>query len=119
MRNKVKDILDTKGIDVCFLFGSYGTSSFNESSDIDIAILGDIDFIDTLPLIEKLESELNREVDLVKADEVYPIIQLAIAHRGDVVFCKDHRKLEEFLAKAQKWYEEEYRFWKKWYEEEY
>ncbi|AAO37441.1 hypothetical protein K144313037_p10030 (plasmid) [Clostridium tetani] len=119
MKDKIKNILNVHGIDVCFLFGSYGTSRFNEDSDIDIAILGDIDFLDTLPLLEKLEDELKREVDLIKADEVYPIIQLAIAHRCDIVFCKDNKKLQSFLLKSKKWYEEEYRFWKKCYAAEY
>ncbi|EDS76527.1 putative nucleotidyltransferase domain [Clostridium botulinum C str. Eklund] len=119
MRDKIKNVLNVNGIDVCFIFGSYGTSKFTGDSDIDIAILGDIDFLDTLPLIEKLESELNREVDLVKADEVYPIIKLAIAHRCEVVFCKDEKKLQSFLLEAERWYEEEYRFWKKCYDTEY
>lgn len=119
MRDKIKNILNVDGIDVCFLFGSYGTSKFNKDSDIDIAILGDIEFLDTLPLLEKLEDELKREVDLIKANEVYPIIQLAIAHRCDIVFCKDDKILQSFLLKSKRWYEEEYRFWKKCYESEY
>ena len=107
----IYDILNRADIDACYLFGSFLTSRFTKESDIDIAIIGEIDLEDRLYLEGKLEKVLNRSIDLVKLLELPKHIQLQIVSRNKKVIFKDNENTYEYLKELDKWYKEEYPFW--------
>lgn len=45
IKSIINDTLNIKQIQACFIFGSYGTGNFTENSDIDIAVISDLDTI--------------------------------------------------------------------------
>ena len=111
---KLKEILlDNEKIYGCYIFGSYGTEDFTEESDIDIAIITDIDLRNLYRLQDRLEEELDINIDLLNIRELPKYIQLQITSRGDIVFCSSDEKFDEYLDEMHRWYEEEYPFWAK------
>lgn len=119
VRNTIKSVLDVDNIYVCLLFGSFGTEDFNELSDIDIAVITDLNFCQLGDLADELEEKLGRSVDLVNVNRLEGIFKLQIAYRSDIVFCKDEDKLDKFLADTNDWYKTDYRIWKAWQESEW
>ncbi|AQU06474.1 ArsR family transcriptional regulator [Dehalococcoides mccartyi] len=55
-------------IKVAFIFGSIASGNEDKTSDIDIVVIGDISFGDTVTLLSDAEKQLNREINSV----VYP-----------------------------------------------
>jgi predicted nucleotidyltransferase len=51
------------GIETAFIYGSYAKSQDNAGSDVDLFIIGDINEDALLPGINKLEKELQREIN--------------------------------------------------------
>lgn len=115
----IKSVLDVEGIYVCFLFGSFGTKYFNEYSDLDIAVITDLNFSQLWLLKEKISKKLSIDVDLVNVDKLDGIFKLQIAYRSDIVFCKDEFKLDKFLSDVDYWYKTDYRIWKSWQESDW
>lgn len=115
----IKSVLDIDKIYVCYLFGSFGTEDFNEFSDIDIAVITDLNFCQLGLLEGELSVKLGRDVDLVDANKLSGIFKLQIAYRSDIVFCKDEEKLDKFLEDTDYWYKTDYRLWKAWQESEW
>jgi len=58
-----KALLDIKGIDAAFIYGSYAKSASNAKSDIDLFILGNPDEDILIEKINGLEKSLNREIN--------------------------------------------------------
>ena len=58
-----KILLNVKGIDAAFIYGSYANSSENAKSDIDLFILGDPDEDLLIGQINELEKDLKREIN--------------------------------------------------------
>lgn len=115
----IRQTLDVDDIYVCYLFGSFGTEDFNEFSDIDIAVITDLNFCQLGNLSNDLSEKLGRDVDLVDANKLSGIFKLQIAYRSDIVFCKDEDKLDKFLDDTDYWYKTDYRLWKAWQESEW
>lgn len=82
----IKSVLDIDSIYVCYLFGSFGTEDFNEFSDIDIAVITDLNFCQLGVLEEELKERLDMDVDLVDANKLDGIFKLQIAYRSDILF---------------------------------
>ncbi|MGL4950161.1 MAG: type VII toxin-antitoxin system MntA family adenylyltransferase antitoxin [Anaeroplasmataceae bacterium] len=119
VRRIVIKTLSKHKIDICYLFGSFVSETFLADSDIDIAVLGDVSELELLPINVELETLLGIEVDLVKADKVYPIIQTSIASSGELLFCKSNKLLEEFLMSVDNWYSTEFSFYLSTLKEDY
>lgn len=115
----IKETLNTDKIYACWIFGSYGTEEFNEFSDIDIAVITDLNFCELGEYQDILEDKLGIEVDLVNVYSVFKIIQLQITSSGNLLFYTDEDKLDKFLAKVDYWYKTDFRIWKANYEEDY
>jgi len=58
-----KALLDVKGIEVAFIYGSYAKNSSNAKSDIDLFIFGNPNENILVEKINTLEKELNREIN--------------------------------------------------------
>jgi len=58
-----KILLDIKGIEAAFIYGSYAKSTANAKSDIDLFILGNPDEDILVEKINKLEKSLSREIN--------------------------------------------------------
>lgn len=114
VRDEIRNILnEVDKVYAGFIFGSYGSDEFTDKSDIDIAIVGELELVDKLKLENTLTKELKREVDLVVIDELPQYLQLQILVRNDNILIKDEEKYFEYLDKINRWYKFEFDFWKK------
>lgn len=109
----IHDIFTRDDIDACYIFGSFLTSRFTDDSDIDIAIIGDIELEDRLYIEGILQEKLNRDIDLVNIEELPKNIQLQIISRNKRVIFKDNENTSRYLYELNKWYREDYPFWLK------
>lgn len=113
IKKEIIRILDRKDIDAVYIFGSFLTKRFQESSGIDIAILGEISLEDTLYMESVLEEALSREIDLVKLEDLEKPIQLQVISRNKRLVFKETELVKNFLNELDKWYKEDYPFWLK------
>ncbi|MGG5460178.1 type VII toxin-antitoxin system MntA family adenylyltransferase antitoxin [Clostridium sp. B9] len=104
IKKEIIRILDRKDIDAVYIFGSFLTKRFQESSDIDIAILGEISLEDTLYMESVLEEALSREIDLVKLEDLEKPIQLQVISRNKRLVFKETELVKNFLNELDKWY---------------
>lgn len=109
----IHDILTRDDIDACYIFGSFLTSRFTEQSDIDIAIVGNIELEDRLYIEGILEEKLNRSIDLVNIEELPKNIQLQIVSRNKKIIFKENENTDRYLYELDTWYKEDYPFWLK------
>ena len=71
-------------IRLAFIFGSIARSADDRKSDIDVMVVGDISFGDTVNLLSTAEEQLGREINAV----VYPIAEFKQKVRDDHHFVK-------------------------------
>lgn len=71
-------------IQVAFIFGSIASGNANKASDIDVMIVGDISFGDTVSLLAGAEEQLGREINSV----VYPVAEFQRKVKDDHHFVK-------------------------------
>ena len=71
-------------IELAFIFGSIARSADDRRSDIDVMVVGEISFGDTVSLLSTAEEKLGREVNVV----VYPISEFNQKVREDHYFVK-------------------------------
>lgn len=71
-------------IKVAFIFGSIASGNEVKASDIDVVVVGDISFGDTVNLLSTAEEQLGREINAV----VYPIAEFKQKVRDDHHFVK-------------------------------
>ncbi len=60
LKEKLREV---KGIDNAFIFGSFTKGKETSGSDIDIMIIGNVDEDHLITTINKLEKDLNREIN--------------------------------------------------------
>lgn len=113
IKKEIKKILNREDIDAVYIFGSFLTKRFQETSDIDIAIIGDISLEDILYLESSLEEKLGIEIDLVNIEDLERPIQLQVISRNKRLIFKETELVRDFLNNLDKWYREEYPFWVK------
>lgn len=109
----IHDSFTRDDVDACYIFGSFLTSRFTDKSDIDIAIVGNIQLEDRLYIEGILEEKLNRSIDLVNIEELPKNIQLQIVSRDKRVIFKENENTDRYLYELDKWYKEDYPFWLK------
>jgi predicted nucleotidyltransferase/predicted transcriptional regulator with HTH domain len=67
LREKLRPI---QNISYAFLFGSYVKGGFKSDSDIDLFIIGDVDFDKTFEAVQKVENVVGREINFHVASEI-------------------------------------------------
>lgn len=82
MYSEICKIVSGFGIEVAYVFGSCARKQLKENSDIDIAILGNIDFNTRMDISGKLEDKFNREIDLILLENVDITFQAEIIYNG-------------------------------------
>ena len=71
--NKLQNYFKGNNFSFVLLFGSYANGSFKEGSDIDIGLYfdEDIDYLELGYHSAKLETILNKKVDLIPLNNIY------------------------------------------------
>ena len=98
------EIAKKYNIDTIGLFGSRARGDFQEQSDYDIFIIGNIDLNTELRLEYDLEKKLDSEVDVIKINnDIYKIFLKNILNEAIVfldrneAFNKTYREIENFF----------------------
>lgn len=98
------EIAKKYNIDSIGLFGSRARGDFNEQSDYDIFIIGNIDLNTELRLEYDLEKKLDSEVDVIKINNETDKMFLKNILNEAIVFLDDkgkfnstYREIEEFF----------------------
>ncbi|MHA1378612.1 MAG: nucleotidyltransferase family protein [Candidatus Helarchaeota archaeon] len=85
--NKALDYLKSIGSKEIIIFGSIATKSYDESSDIDIAIKGISPRV-YFKAIAELPSLIGNKVDLVLLDYISKEFEHRIRSEGELVYAK-------------------------------
>lgn len=114
--NLIKNyLIDKVNINSAYIFGSFGTEEFIDSSDIDIAILCNdkVSYFDILKINSELEDLVGVEIDLNDIEALPEYIQVQVMMRKEVIFCKNDEIEDKYLNKLNYWIKTELPFWKK------
>ena len=84
-----------------FLFGSYAEERATNISDIDVGIYTDEDvsLTDIGLITAGLEKTTRKKTDVLILNHLYktrPVLSFEVISRGDLIFCRDSKKLVEF-----------------------
>ncbi|MCP5207423.1 MAG: nucleotidyltransferase domain-containing protein [Hahellaceae bacterium] len=79
---------DIPGVKVIVLFGSFANGSFNNDSDIDLAVLASkkLDNLERWKIAQNLAQSLNRDVDLVDLCNVSTVLRMQIVTAGVQIY---------------------------------
>jgi predicted nucleotidyltransferase len=75
----------SRKIQVAFIFGSIATGTERKSSDIDLMVVGDVTFGETITLLSSTEENLGRELNTI----VYPAAEFQQKVKEDHYFLKN------------------------------
>lgn len=103
MIEMIKDYLlnENDNIKLIYIYGSFGSSNFNEQSDIDIALYDkELDFEQRMELSLGLEGLVGREVDIVNLVEVDINFAAEILFNGKNIYSIDQEFQEEYEMKV-------------------
>ena len=98
-KDMIKEILNyfnDKEVRIIYLFGSAARGELRENSDIDIAIIGEYDSLETYNMQMELSEILDRDVDLINFNKVNINFQSEIISTGKVIYCKDEEEKDFF-----------------------
>ena len=90
-------LLNKLNCDLIYIFGSYAKNNERRNSDLDIAILTDIeiDKYDLFLLSQKLADKINCDVDLVDLKMATTVFKAQII-QGELVYCSDDNLKAKF-----------------------
>ena len=88
-------------VDFALLFGSYAENRINNLSDVDIGIftVRDISLLEVGFLVARLESILDKKVDLVILNDLYKknsLFSFGIISNNKMLFCKNNNSFIKF-----------------------
>lgn len=102
--NKIKNILADYGLKLLILFGSYESNTFNENSDLDLAVkVKAVEQLkkDQLDILNKISALFNQiPVDLVLLNHAAPLIKFKIASEGKLLYQAEKGLFEKFQVRA-------------------
>lgn len=106
--DELKNHFNKIGINTALVFGSVLNDEFNETSDVDIAILGINKFnIKTILNLELyLEDLLDRPIDVVdmNSENLDIFIKIEILNNSEVIYNEDNRVILDKLIDNTEWY---------------
>lgn len=94
-------------IEIAYLFGSYADDTYNENSDVDIAVIykEDMDEYDHAGKsldVSKIFGYID--VDYIDLEKVNVFLQFEILQKGKLIHCSNENKLVNFTRKVQEQY---------------
>lgn len=90
-----------------YLFGSYADNTYNEKSDIDLAVLysNEIDLSEHVSDMVDLERIFeNVKVDYIDLNQVSLFFRFSILKNGKAIYVADENKLYDYVYKTQHQY---------------
>lgn len=106
-RNKeklIKYIKEKDNIIAIYLFGSFADGSYNEKSDIDLAVLYEKKYDFTLQVSDMIDIEKifeNTKVDYIDLEEVNLFFRFSILKNGKIIYVKNEEKLYDYIHRTQ------------------
>lgn len=106
-RNKeklIKYIKEKENIIAIYLFGSFADGSYNEKSDIDLAVLYEKKYDFTLHVSDMIDIEKifeNTKVDYIDLEEVNLFFRFSILKNGKIIYVKNEEKLYDYIHRTQ------------------
>jgi len=103
----LKFIKNEGNIEIAYLFGSYADDTYNEATDIDIAVIykDDIDEYDHAWKnldVSKIFGYID--VDYIDLEKVNVFLQFEILQKGKLIYCDNEDSLIKFTRKVQDLY---------------
>lgn len=106
--NELRNALDklASQIHAAFIFGSFARGEYRDSSDVDLMIVGDVDFGVVVSALSEAQRKINREVN----PSVFPPTEFVLKFRAGNPFLRnvvegpkiyvigDDRELERLVA---------------------
>lgn len=69
IENQIKEILvNTKGVEKAFIYGSYAKNEMDVHSDIDLLVVGNQNIVQLHRKLNKLQKLINREINVLNMD---------------------------------------------------
>lgn len=59
----IVEVLSDKEINFALIFGSIAKGNFKEESDVDLLIIGNVDFSEIVKLLKKTEKQIDRDIN--------------------------------------------------------
>lgn len=100
-------IKKNKSIIAVYLFGSYADNTYNEKSDIDLAVLYDIDYNVLEHASDMIDIERifdNTKIDYIDLTKVNLFFRFNILKNGKIIYVTDEDKLYQYVYKTQHQY---------------
>lgn len=98
---EVRDFLSSKlinmDIDVCLVYGRFGTNNFRVGDQINLVVIGNITSNDCYLTSMDLEEELGILLSIKKVEDLEIHSLYKVAFRNDILFCKDENRLNDFI----------------------
>lgn len=94
-------------IKAAYLFGSYADNSYDENSDVDIAVIykSDMDEYEHAGKAANISKIFgNREVDYIDLEKVNVFLQFEILKKGKVIYSENKEDIIAFTKKVQQQY---------------
>lgn len=107
-KDKFLEYIKREGnIKVAYLFGSYADDTYNENSDIDIAVMykEDMDEYDHAGKSVDVSRVFGDvPVDYIDLEKVNVFLQFEILKKGKIIYCENEDDLIEFTNRVQHLY---------------
>ena len=104
LREKLTPILQDKGLQLVFLFGSAVSGKVHKKSDIDLAFLFDTP-CNILTLTNKVIKFLHTDnVDIVDLKRASPLMKFAVVRNGILIYEREQSVFNEFYSLAFRMY---------------
>lgn len=107
-KNKFIDYIKEKpNVLAVYLFGSFVDGTYNEKSDIDLAVLYDGKYDLGLHVSDMIDIERifeNTKIDYIDLQEINLFFRFNILKNGKVIYVKNKEKLYDYIYKNQKSY---------------
>lgn len=103
----LKYIKDEGNIKVAILFGSYSDNTYNEDSDIDIAVMYKQDMDEYEHSGKSIDVSRifgDIEVDYIDLEKVNVFLQFEILNKGKIIYCENEDELIDFSRRVQELY---------------
>ncbi len=103
----IEFIKKKKNIIAVYLFGSYADNTYNEKSDIDLAVIysNEVDLSEHVSDMVDLERIFeNTKVDYIDLNQVSLFFRFNILKKGKVIYFDNEDKLYDYVYKTQHQY---------------